>query len=323
MTRNCDLLGKVTCLKPIAVMLMLTGIALNGFGEPIIVGQNNNLTCEWDRSDGPPITNYLWTVQGYAVSNFYISSDLQTGMVVEPFPKTNGQVQFHWADKGNKKVSCDIISMGQKLKAAAKFNAIAPTIDFIGTIRGSVAYDTNYVGSRDGIKCLHFGGAYSNDSVIHGIEFLATNVNPNGIDQITSFGFLAVQTIGTTTRTLTRPDGSTVIKSDAGLDNTFPYQHMGDGDGVLAHDSPGNGFNSDYLTNFVQFSASGSFRQVLVFECFGGMPVPIKEICWNWSGSVSLTNGDGVLTSSNATITVNNHPTTTFPAWTNLVTNKP
>jgi hypothetical protein len=295
----------------------------NALGQPVIVGQNNNLTCGWDRNDGPPITNFLWTIQGYAVSNFYVAPDLSTGMVVEPFPKTNNPVQFHWVDKGDKKVSCDIISMGQKLTADAKLNVIAPTIDYIGTITGNVAYDANYAGSHDGIKCLHFGGSYSNGVLIHGIVFLATNVNLNGIDQITSGGFTAVQTIGNTTRTLTKSDGSTVTKSESGLDNTYPYQDMGDGDGTTTHDAPGVGYTSSYLTNFVQLSVSGNFRQVLMFQCFGGMPVPMKEISWNWSGTVALTNGDGVLTSSSATITENNHPTTAFPNWSNLVTNTP
>jgi hypothetical protein len=322
MATNCNFFVKAICLKMIVGILVLTSLATNGFGEPIIVGQNNNLTCGWDRSDGPPITNFLWVVQSYAVSNFYVSDDVKTGMVVEPFPKTNNPVQFHWVDKGNKKVSCDIISMGQKLSADAKLNVIAPTIDYIGTIRGSVAYDTNYVGSRDGIKCLHFGDSYSNGVVIHGIEFLATNVNPNGIDQIISYGFMAVQTIGSETRTLTRSDGSTVTTNEFGLDNTYPYQEMGDGDGVMTCDAPGVGYTSSYLTNFVQLSVSENFRQVLMFQCYGGMPVPMKEVCWNWAGTVALTNGDGVLTSSSATITINNNPTTAFPNWSNLVLNK-
>ena len=307
----------------IAGVLLLASLASSGLADPIIAGENNNLTCAWDRSDGPPITNYLWTVQGYAVSNFYVSDDVKTGMVVEPFPKTNNPVQFHWADKGNKKVSCDIISMGQKLQADAKFDVIGPAVDFTGTIDGRVAYDTDYVGSRDGIKCLHFGGSFTNGVEIHGIDLVANNASLNGIDQITSFGFSAVQTIGNFTCTLTKLDGSTITTNETGLDNTYPYQEMGEGDGVTTHDFPGVGYSSSYLTNFVQFSVSASFRQVLMFQVFWGMPVPMKEVLWNYSGTVSRTNGDWILTSSNASITVNNRATTVFPNWTSLVLTKP
>jgi hypothetical protein len=304
-------------------LLVLIVSSGNMRAEPLIVGENNNLTCQWDRSDGPPITNFVWALQGYAVSNFYVASDLSTGLIIEAFPITNSNVEFCWADKGNKKVSCDIISMGQKLRADAHFNVIAPTVDFIGTINGRIAYDTNYVFSRDGIKCLHFGGSISNGVQTHGIDLIATNANLNGIDQQTSFGFMAVQTVGNFTYAFKKSDGSIISTNKTGLDGSYPYDSMGEGDGVLTYDSPGVGCTSSYLTNFVQFSLSGSFRQVLMFQCFGGMPVPMKEILWNFSGTVSFTNGDWILTSSNASITANNRATTTFPNWTNFISIKP
>ena len=90
--------------------------------------------------------------------------------------------------------------MGQKLQTDGHFTVIEPTIDFVGTIR-NVAYDTNYVNSHDGIKCLHLGGYFINGVETHGIDCLATNVNLNGINEITSSGFIAVQTITGFTRT--------------------------------------------------------------------------------------------------------------------------
>lgn len=214
-------------------------------------------------------------------------------------------------------------ALGQTVTGKATFNVLAPTIDFIGTINGSIAYDTNYIGSHDGIKCLHFGGSFNNGAEIHGIDYVATNVDVNGIDQITSFGFFAVQTIGNLTRTWTKTDGSVITTNETGLDNTYPYQDMGNGDGTVSSDSPGVGYTSNYLTNVVQFSVSNNFRTAIMFQCFDCMPVPMKEISWNWSGVVSLTNGDWILTSSNAIITVNNHRTTEFPVWTNAVHNTP
>ncbi|MGH7989517.1 MAG: hypothetical protein ACREDS_04885 [Limisphaerales bacterium] len=210
-------------------------------------------------------------------------------------------------------------AFGQTVTGQAKFNVLAPTIDFIGSIDNTVAYDTNYFASIGGLKWLHFGGSVSNGVTIYGIDCLATNVNMNGIDQITSYGFLAVQTIFYDTHTLTKSDGSIVTTNKSGLDNFFPTKDMGDGDGVLFSDLPGIAYDSTDLTNVVQFSTSESFRTVLMFQPFGGIPVPIKEIDWNWGGVVSLTNSQWVLTSSNAAITINNQATTTFPTWTNVV----
>lgn len=296
--------------------------ANNVLGLTVVVGQKVSPACAWDPSSGPPITNFLWTIPAYAVSNFYVAPDLSTGMVIEPFPLTNSSPEYYWVDGGNKKISCDITSMGQKLHADAHLGVIAPTIDFIGSIDNKVAYDSNYIGSKNGSKCLHFGGSVSNGVTINGINCTSTNVNMNGIQDITSSGFDVVQTISYHTITLTKIDGSTTTTNYAGLDNLYPTQSMGDGDGVVFSDSPGIGYSSDSLTNAVKFSSDESFRTVLMFQSFAGIRVPVKEIIWNWSGTVSLTNGDWVLISSNAAITVNNHVTMTFPSWTKLVLNK-
>jgi hypothetical protein len=210
---------------------------------------------------------------------------------------------------------------GQTITGQATFNVLRPTIDFVGSIDNKVTYDANFIGSSGGIKCLHFGGSVSNGITIYGIDCLATNGNVFGYDQISSYGFLAVQTIFYDTNTLIGTGGSTTTASESGLDNEFPTGSLGEGDGALFSDCPGIGYSTSYLTNFVQFSTSESFRTVAMFEPFEGIPVPIKEIDWNWSGSVSLTNGQWVLSSSNAVITVNNQDTPTFQTWTNVVQN--
>jgi hypothetical protein len=294
--------------------------------EDAVVGENIRLSCgleSMDGSDPPAITSYQWTVPGYAISNFYVSQDCSTGIVIEPFPKTNGVVNYYWVDGGSKQVQCTVQFAGGADTAKTMFNVLRPTIDFIGSIDNKVTYDTDYIFARDGIKCLHFGGSVSNGTTIQGIDCLATNANVFGYDQISSYGFIAVQTIIQDTRSMTRIDNSTTTTNETGLDGGFPTGSLGEGDGVLFSDCPGSGYSASYLTNYVQFTVANSFRTVAMFVPFGGIPVPIKEIYWNWSGSVSLINSQWSLTSSNATITINNRDTPSFPIWTNIVISSP
>jgi hypothetical protein len=212
---------------------------------------------------------------------------------------------------------------GQTITGQAKFNVLAPAADFIGSIDNPIAYDTNYFASQNGLKWLHFGGLVSNGITLYGINCLVTNVNMNGIDSLTSYDFITAQTIFNKTVTLTKTNGSTTTSVQNVLDNRFPTQEMGEGEGEVFSDLPGIAYYPSNLVGAVQFSVSENFRTVFMFRPGGGIYVPTKEIDWNWSGTVSFTNGDWMLTASNAAITVNNQATTTFPTWTNVVTSFP
>ena len=292
-------------------------------GLTVVVGQKVSPACAWDPSSGPPITNFLWTIPAYAVSNFYVAPDLSTGMVIEPFPLTNSTPEYYWVDGGNKKISCDITSMGQKLQSDGHINVIRPTIDFIGSINGSVELDTNYAGSSGDVY-LHFGASVNNGVTNWGINCTASNPNLQGYDTNSSAGFWVVQIITSKNLNGIKTDGSSHTNTPIvnALDNpNYPTKNLGDGNGTVFSDAPSyNGFP----TNYSQISAFTSFRTVLMFlpDESDFIPVPIKEIDWNWSATISFTNGQWTLTSSNAAITANNLDTLVFPAWMNVVTNR-
>ena len=158
----------------------------------------------------------------------------------------------------------------------------------------------------------------SNGVQIPGIFFQCTNVNvygyPSGL-----YDFTSVQVILNHSITRYKADGSITNKTMSGLDNIFPYQILGDGDGSRTSDGPG--FN--LFTNDVQVITTQSFRMTLLFQPDEpSIPVPIKEVDWQWSGQAT-TNGSGwmFVQPSFGEITTNNQSTLSFPIWTNVVLN--
>jgi len=287
--------------------------------QNVIVGQQISLSCALVGLPGstpPPITNYSWTVPGYAVSNFYCAPDLSTGMVIEPFPKTTNETDFYWVDGGTKQISCTVQSEGIPLVAQTSFNVLRPAVNFIGAINGLISYDSNFAFGT-GESNLHFGGSTSNGIITHGIDCTASNPNVVGCSD---YGFTVVQVITQNSHTDIVAGASYIIQDGTGLDTFDPLADLGHGYGTVYSDSPGISISN---TNVTTLSKSGSYQTVLMFQPFGvnSISVPIKEIDWNWSGAGTFTNGQWVLASSptNAAITLNNHDTTTFLQWTNVV----
>jgi hypothetical protein len=283
---------------------------------PVVVGQQISLTNKLVGPSGktpPPITNYQWTIPSYAVSNFYVAPDVSTGMVIVPFPTTNANASFYWVDGGGKEVRCDVKVAGTNFTAKAIFQVARPTVDWVGSITGSVAVYTN-----NGMVWLSFA-CVTNGVVTHGITFTASNPNLQGYGGACDFEAVQVLTADAIQYTLT--NGATTNLSQTGLDNRYPTWHLGDGDEVAVGDAPGTGLNG-----VVAASYATSFRTLLMFQPTYdfSIPVPVREIIWNWSGQ-AVTNGAGGWTTvqSNcfARLTVTNRDTLEFPYWTNLVRN--
>jgi hypothetical protein len=149
-----------------------------------------------------------------------------------------------------------------------------------------------------------------------GITCTATNVNYNGYTTNSSAGFFVVQVINYNT---VSSNSVPISVNTNALDNLYPTMNLGAGDGVFS-DSPAIG---GFSTNLVQVSKSEGFRTVVMFlpDEPQAIPVPIKEIDWNWSGNAIVTNSHWILTSSNATVSIENQNTYLYPTWTNLVLN--
>jgi hypothetical protein len=101
------------------------------------------------------------------------------------------------------------------------------------------------------------------------------------------------------------------------LDNNYPTAEIGSGEDGLFVDAPGTA-----ATDAVAISDTDSFRNVVMFQPLyaDSIPVPIREINWNWSGTVT-TNGGVTASNCFTNISKNNHETQIFPYWTNVYKN--
>jgi hypothetical protein len=135
------------------------------------------------------------------------------------------------------------------------------------------------------------------------------------------YDFTSVQLILNHSVTRYKADGSVTNKTISGLDNIYPYQILGDGDGSSAIDNPG--FN--LFTNDIRVVTTQSFRMILLFRPDEpSIPVPIKQIDWQWTGTATTNSTSWVLVQpgSIGTITANNQNTMSHPTWTNVVVNQ-
>jgi hypothetical protein len=297
----------------------------------VIVGQQMNLTCQLSVTNSYmtsfPLSNFQWTVPGYAISNYVVAADTSSAMVITNFPINNSNVVFYWVDgASNRTVQCSATVQGQKISGQAIFNIISPTVDWIGQITGAVAVDTNYVVYNPaipaGLTWLHLGNSVDEDgNLTHGIVFTATNLNLNGYNGEYNSLF-CVQTLTNIEIEHCLTNGTSVHATSKGMDTTFPFDALNSAfyDSASAFDAPA----TTCLSNDVHAAYSANFQIYLMFQAMdvASIPVPLKMISWNFSGSASTNHPpEWSLTSSNINITVNNQQTADFPQWSQNVTN--
>ena len=285
-----------------------------------VVGLGIGLSCSLVSMPGgtpPPITNYLWTIPGTAVSNFYVAPDMSTGTVVTPFPITNATAHFYWVDAGSKAVQCRAIAEGNEMRAKTTFSVARPAIDWIGSITSTV----NAGGDDTGRLYVRFGSTTTNELgyviVLNGIECRSSD--PALVGYGGPYDFLAVQLLTGGAVDVTLADGTTTNIPMVGLDNLYPTADLGNGDDGLFADAPGTSARPAIF-----LADASSYRTLLMFEPVGvdAIPVPIKEILWNYSGQVATNAGGGwIISNCTSNISVNNRDTLVFPYWTNLVKN--
>jgi hypothetical protein len=260
--------------------------------QNVVVGQKISLTCGWKDGYGPTISNYSWTVPGYAISNFYISPDpLQTNGYPIPLTiKTNADIGFYWVDGGNKQVSCAIVAEGQSFPANATFNVKMPGGRLRAYISGSVQVYNNR---------LSFGGLFP------GIEFFKENLDTDGEWKLVQLGTQTYRARDFET------NGFQWYKAEGnGLDTAYPYPIPEE------TDTPSTGLDS-YI---YQVTASGTFTTFLTFKpnLSDAIRVPIRQVNWSWSGAA--TNNSGVWTGSgSATASANDAPAPSTISWTDNI----
>lgn len=108
-----------------------------GKTNTVIVGEKIQLRCELSNTN-LTITNYQWTIPGFAISNYV--ADSTSSMIYSNFSTTNSNVAFYWVDgASNRVIECSVQVSGQKVMSRTVFDVFRPVPDFFVEIRGTVA----------------------------------------------------------------------------------------------------------------------------------------------------------------------------------------
>ncbi len=242
---------------------------------------------------GLTASNYQWSVEGSAISQFYVSPDTShtNGRPIPLTIKTNPSINFYWVDGGAKLgVTCTAVVDGQPISGNSFFNVKKPTAKLEVTSMGSV----QVLGDR-----LIFGG-----SVFPGISFMGREMN--------TFGYYGrwdyIQVGHQLFRYQNASDGAWARSEGNGLDGGYPNPNV--------QDAP----YTELPTGISKVTASGNFTMYLAFKPSGGIYVPIRKINWDWSGAATNNSGawsGGGVAHSDPT----DAPAPTTLVWSNSVQN--
>lgn len=184
----------------------------------VIVGQQMNLTCQLSIADAFMtnfvLTNFSWSVPGFAISNYVVAADASSAFVVTNFPLNNSNAVFYWVDgASNRVVQCLATVNGATVAGQATFNVLRPLPDFFLQNQGDVAADANY--SDPGLY-LHFG---QNIGENFGITMTLTNAP---VTNNLFYGAYFVTQLIQTEQKLNIETGTNIVgwqRNRSGLDN--------------------------------------------------------------------------------------------------------
>lgn len=320
--------------KPQEVHLALIG-AHSGYDftdetNPVIVGEQialvaqlsvtNQIMTNW------PVSNFQWTVPGYAISNFV--ADGNSGIVYSNFPTTRSNVFFYWVDGGsNRVVQCSVTVNGVKITSKTTLDVVRPTVT-VTSRTGTIAADTNYTqinldGSTNGnVFALHYGNPVGTPGIVVS--------NANGTVTLpnlsSSFVLEWVQLVNSATNQAQRTDGTwhvTVQVTNSMLDTSYPANT----NLYATDDSPAQTLTTP--SNFQAISVSQNFSTWLMFKpvsfLSNSIPnacyVPLRVVNWGWSAYADSYATNGPLTSSNNIVNPSGVDSFNYPQWTDNATN--
>ena len=317
-----------------------TGFVFSDQTTNVIVGQQINLTCQLGVTNAlfsnSMLSNFQWTIPGYAISNYIVASDTSTATLETNFPTTNSTAVFYWVDGANNRtVQCSATIGGVTKIVQAVFNVIRPLPQFYAPVIGAIAVDTNFNGfflGNDGDiidngvmggTWLHFGNPNSWTNV--GIAFSFSNA-PSFVGR-----YFLVQIVNESDVKMNLLEGTNLIGQEDqsfGLDTEYPYQatndfwHLG-GYSYLQNDRwldcPASFLESNSVT---WLSRTDSFTMYLMFQAStpdysNNIPVPMYSATWSWSGTAKTNNSPaGFYLYSSSPPSPNVAPTLNFPLWT-------
>jgi uncharacterized Zn-binding protein involved in type VI secretion len=272
----------------------------------VIVGQQMNLYCQLSLTN-ETLTNFSWTIPGYAISNYVVASDSSSAVVVTNFSLNSSNVVFYWVDgASNRTIQCSAMVDGQKITAQATFNVLRPTAKVTPSTTS-----VNVIGN------LLIFGQIINGVPTDGITFSNTITIPAGF----SGSNFWIQVISSTVRNLQDTSTNHVLTQNGASpygDTPIPYAAF-DNTGTNPVDSP----NLPLPSGYVRGVASGNFEMWMMFQPTNGIPVPLRAVNWSWSGSATNNAGTWLL-ESGATNSVNptDFDTETYPLWNSDARNK-
>jgi hypothetical protein len=291
-----------------------SGVDLTLQTNTVIVGQQMNLVCKTVTTNGPTLTDFQWTVPGFAISNYVLATDSSSANVVTNFSTNNANVMFYWIDgTTNCVVQVSAAVNGKKLTTQATFNILKPSADLLAYPGPGIKVDNNY--AYPGYY-LHFGTTAELITETNwGMRFYATNINLNGCS--TAANFLFVQ-LGTVQAEHNYTNGTSSRYISSGLDSFYPasefpanetFWHMDDPPAEAVYDSY-QVWRSDHFTMYLFYKLNSS----------NSIPAPIKRLDWSWSG-VAQTNASGWQLITNSIGLTNVNILASLPNWTNNLIN--
>jgi hypothetical protein len=294
----------------------------------VIVGQQMNFTAKLALNNGTTLTNYPlsdfhWTVPGFTVTNFYVSTDsFQTNGYPILLAATNNQnINFWWVNGAtNCSVQCSATVLGQTVTASAVFNILRPA--------GKIFAQTGAVAINNLEMNLELGFINAPSYPTAGILFSNTVTMPPGTNYNWGNANYETEWVQLVTSpspmTITTTTGTNVVvhtreTSGIVLDSAYPYPNAYPFTGKITVDAP---FVTLAETNETSASDTQISKMWLMFKPDGGQWVPLRTVSWNWSGGANLSGTNWLLSASSwSTNPPDADAGTAYPTWTNNIAN--
>jgi hypothetical protein len=281
----------------------------------VIVGQQLDLTCNVIFNNAGftntvTVSNYQWTVPGFALTNFYVSTDvtLSNGYPVLLSATNNQRVSYFWADGAtNRIVKCTALINGATVAGEAVFDVETPTAKITASTSAVTLVGTN-VNYNEAVR---FGS-----NTTPGISFSQNISIPSDFSGTTEW----VQIDYASVRSLQETNGLWHVETRTGLspwlDTSYPYTNS-----ASTSDSPASTlyFGPDHFSTAV---ASDQFTMWLMFQPTGGQWVPLRAVNWAWGGCITNSPYGWGLQYGTNTINPADFSTTTYPEWQSNVTDE-
>jgi hypothetical protein len=300
-----------------------TGTNLSAQTNTVIVGQQMNLTCQLSITNSFMtnfvLTNFQWTVPGYAISNYVVAADSSSAMVVTNFATNNQSTVFYWVDgASNRMVQCSATVNGQTVTGQAVFNVYRPSITNFTDEPPS--YPTNCLDG--GTLYLQLGDGNAHGDMMYQVNVLSKYKGRAGI----------IQLINRNASNGSFGSGSLGTGGQFWLDTSIPYIASPVNTNGLTpvnfSDNPGVADVASLLS--ATTTCTDAFVDYIVFRPDAGNPnsniyIPLGVVSggspsWAWTASTYWLAGWSIPVGSvtRPTAPNNNGP---FPTWLHLYQN--